>query len=232
MTSFILHLETAETENNNKDFQLIKKYINKNSVALDIGACIGSFTKFLADNCKLVFAFEPSPDNFERLQQNTNDYSNIIYFQVAVGQIDRISTLYLCPNDIGMNRLYNSKWCKGGKRVKVIQRELDQMMSKYGLLEELDFVKIDVEGYEYFAISGMARLLVKYHPIVMMEFHPPSMEEAGSDPSKLYHFMMDIGYKYPIIVHDQRIKIKSYEDLDNICRNKPAVNILFIHNNN
>lgn len=229
MTSFILHLETAETENNNKDFQLIKKYINKNSVALDIGACIGNFTKFLAENCLHVYAFEPFCDNFKRLAINCKKLDNVTLLEIAIGNKDNESKLYLCPNDIGMNRLYPSQWCKDGGQITVDTRKIDSLNLPNN---KIDFVKIDVEGYEYFVIMGMTKLLMRDHPIVMMEFHPPSMEEAGSDPDKLYHFMMDIGYKYPIIVHDQRIKIKSYEDLDNICRNKPAVNILFIHNNN
>ena len=229
MTSFILHLETAETENNNKDFQLIKKYINKNSVALDIGACIGNFTRFLAKHSKTVFAFEPSPFNYAKLIENTKDLKNVAAFEIAIRHKESFhKTLYLCPNDIGMNRLYPSKWCIDGLRVtNVVTRRIDDLGIK-----NINFVKIDVEGYEYYVIKGMKNLIKRDHPIILMEFHPPSMEEAGSDPSKLYHFMMDIGYKYPIIVHDQRIKIKSYTELDNICRNKPAVNILFIHNNN
>lgn len=217
-------MSTAETENNSKDFRVIKNYINNKTIALDIGACIGNFTKFLAKNCKQVYAFEPSPDNYDRLEENTKEFENVFLFNIAIGDKNSTSFLYLCPQDIGMNRLYPSKWCKGGKRFKVITRRIDDITSR----NKIDFIKMDVEGYEYFATMGMKNILERDHPTIMMEFHPPSMEEAGSYPEQLYNFMIHImKYKQPLIVDDLRIKIKSYADLDYICRNKAAVNIIF-----
>ena len=223
--------ETAENENNSKDFKLIKKYINSETVALDIGACIGNFTKFLAENCKRVYAFEPDPDNFKRLSWNTRQFTNLENYNIAISDKDTdTNILYTCPDDVGMSRLYHSKWCLKGKRFyNIMSCRIDNLLTNVLKNEmKIDFVKIDVEGYEYFVIMGMKRMLKRDHPTILMEFHCPSMEEAGSNPEELYEFMTEeMGYKQPIICYNPKIKINSYADLDSICRYKPAVNLLF-----
>lgn len=223
----ITNTTTAETEDNSKDFKLIKKYINKNTVALDIGACIGNFTKFLAENCKKVHAFEPSNSNFSRLRENTKDFDNVKLYHTAVGNVSNCdSTLYLCPNDIGMNRLYNSEWCKEGKIENVIQVKIDDMpLTDYE--DKINFVKIDVEGYEYFVIKGMKQLLERDHPTIMIEWHPLSMEEAKGNPEHLHYLLRyTLGYNDPINCNTGDI-ITSYYELDKQTRRNSAVNIIF-----
>lgn len=227
MTSFTT---TAINEDNSKDFKIIKDLIKQNNIetALDIGACIGSFTTFLAKHCKRVYAFEPSPYNFEKLEQNTKHLTNVFLYNVAISDHDADdSILYLCPNDIGMNRLYYSQWCLKGELIRNVKTfSIDSL----GLPEpkKIDFVKIDVEGYEYFVLMGMRELLMKDHPKIMMEFHPPSIQEAGSDPEEIIDRLINIhNYNHPLNCLTGEI-IHSYEELDTQTRNTPAVNLLFI----
>lgn len=49
-------------------------------------------------------------------------------------------------------------------------------------LERLDFVKIDVEGHEKYALKGLLNTIKKYKPIIMMEWcDPEAISSFNSD---------------------------------------------------
>jgi len=53
--------------------KIIRAHVKKGMTALDIGANIGVYTKFIAqlvDKKGKVFAFEPDPRNFSHLKKN------------------------------------------------------------------------------------------------------------------------------------------------------------------
>jgi hypothetical protein len=51
-------------------------------------------------------------------------------------------------------------------------------------ISKIKFLKIDIEGYEYFAFLGGKEFL-KYIPTIMAEFSPSYMRKVGLDPAKL-----------------------------------------------
>jgi len=209
-----------------QEIKLIKQYVNKDSIVLDIGAHIGSFTTFLAGIAKQVYAFEPAPKTFKKLFENTMQFTNVLWWDVAIGDKDNNnSTLYLCPTDPGMHRLYDSKWCKDGKKITVEQMKIDSIIPD---TKKIDFVKLDIEGYEYHAIRGMQEVIKRDHPTIMMEWHPPSLIEAGSNPKEFYDFMLELGYNDKprhVLLNTQ---IESYEELHNYTVNTPAINVLWV----
>jgi hypothetical protein len=56
----------------------------------------------------------------------------------------------------------------------------------------LDFVKLDIEGYEYQAIEGMSHQLIKYRPIVIIEEKELPHKPLNYDARR---FLTTIGYK-------------------------------------
>ena len=164
------------------EIELLQRIVNKDSICLDIGANVGTYTTFLARVCgaKHVFAFEPHPDNYKQLKENTQHFDNVTVSNFALSNTTGHKTLFTCPTDNGMHRLYQSKWCEGGEKIRVPVSMVDIIFQN--LQHPINFVKIDVEGYEYNVINGMMRILSQYRPIIMMEWHPPTIEEAGVDP--------------------------------------------------
>lgn len=213
-----------------EEIQLIKQYVNKDSIVLDIGANVGSFTIFLASIAKKVYAFEPSCNNFKALRQNTHIIENILIYNAAISNKQGTAHLHICPNDNGMNRLYPSKWCEGGDVENVCTWRIDNIVKliKTDDDNKISFVKMDIEGYEYHAIKGMVKTIKRDHPVIMMEWHPPSLEEAKTDPREFYNFMInDLKYDLPRHVLLNKV-INTYEELDNYTRNTPAINILWM----
>ena len=207
--------------------ELLQRIVNKDSICLDIGANVGTYTLYLAHLAKHVYAFEPHPENFKQLQENTKLLGNVTVSNTALSNTTGHKTLFTCPTDNGMHRLYESKWCEGGEKIRVPVSMVDIIFQD--LKDKINFVKIDVEGYEYNVINGMMRILSQYKPIIMMEWHPPTLEEEGTDTKHFYDLMKDeLGYGnpkhcmmpgYPVI--------NTFEELEDYTRNIPAINIIF-----
>ncbi len=200
---------------------LIPYLINKDSVCLDVGAHTGYFTILMAKLCKAVFAFEADQTNFKILKENIelNNLENVLAQNVAVGDHYGWIPLYLCNDNSGMHRIYPSKHCTDVK-MSVPMVALDSTYHK------IDFIKMDIEGSELGALKGMQYLLKINHPKMIIEFHPPSIEEYGALPKDEYDFLKGLDYSIRLI---PRISIPiSFEELDIETRKEPARNILCI----
>jgi FkbM family methyltransferase len=209
---------------------IVQSLVTKDDVVLDIGANVGYFTILLASLAKHVHAFEPEPNNFKQLEQNTQHLDNVTNYQIALSNHTGFSTLYTCPTDNGMNRLYDSQWCKGGNEIVVGTTTIDTLSIIFLRNKKIKFIKMDVEGLEYKVLQGMRQLLQRDHPIIMMECHPPSIEEAGDSPRALYEFLKnEMGYDDPINCITNGTII-SYDKLEENTRHSPAINILWKYN--
>lgn len=211
------------------EIELLQRIVNKDSICLDIGANVGTYTTFLArvSGAKHVFAFEPEPNNYKQLKLNTQYLDNVTVSNFALSNTTGHKTLYTCPTDNGMHRLYKSKWCEGGEEIRVPVSMVDIIFQD--LQHPINFVKMDVEGYEYNVINGMMKILSQYKPIIMMEWHPPTIIEAGNDPKHFYDLMTnELGYGNPkhCLMPGYPV-INTYEELHNYTNDIPAINIIF-----
>src|SRR2546427_3878451 len=76
------YLHVVVLEDGGLDNKVVKKIVKKGDTVLDLGANIGYWTCLLADLVGVtgrVFAFEPSPYNFQLLKKNVemNGYKNV-----------------------------------------------------------------------------------------------------------------------------------------------------------
>jgi len=186
---------------------LIQELVKPDWTCIDIGANIGYFTLIMAKKCKHVYAFEPELNNFNLLKQNMalNKFGDVTIYREAVGDYTGTKPLYICDNNNGMHRLYKSKHC--GTRVAYVYTvQLDDYK-----FPKVDFIKMDVEGAEHGALTGMVELLIKDKPTILMEFHPPSIKEYGVNPLDVYRFIYKLGYEIYLIPNVT--DIISYEQL-------------------
>jgi hypothetical protein len=78
---------------------------------------------------------------------------------------------------------------KNVTKVQVVR--LDDLIEKLEV-KQVDFVKIDVEGFESEVLDGMKRTIEKYKPIIFCEIHGEN--KANPDPAATLSFMADLGY--------------------------------------
>ena len=195
----------------------ILSLIPDNTLVLDIGANIGYFTLLMANHAKKVYAFEPESRNYQILEKNVklNRLSNVKLFNLAVAETRAKTTMHLCDMNRGMHRIYASHWCKEGT-IEVETVRIDD------IIQDADFIKMDIEGSELGALKGMTKLLMKSDITMIMEFHPPSIEEYGAKPRDIYDFMKSLGYNIKVPLRG----FVSFEELEKISIENVGTNVI------
>lgn len=177
------------------EWALLRKEITPNGWAIDAGAHIGYFSRKLVDLGLNVVAIEPEPNACRVLRRNV---SRGVVIQAAVSNRDGESILNLSRHGT-MNSMANSPYAtKGSLSVKTVS--LDSV-AKQLRIEKIEFLKLDVEGWEYEAIEGASGLLAERRiRLIFVESHP-----FGRDPSRL---IAEAGY-VPIFVHSGPDAVRS-----------------------
>lgn len=86
--------------------------------------------------------------------------------------------------------IYDSKQIKKAEHVVQVQCKT---IDSYNF-EDVDAIKIDVEGSELFVIQGAANTIDKYRPSVQVEIVPKQCQQFGYDPQALYDFFAERDY--------------------------------------
>ena len=198
--------------NDRKKIRALKSIVKPGMAILDIGANVGFysilFSRLVGDTGK-VYAFEPDKLNFFRLRENTKKYKNIIINNLAVS--DKSGDILFYPSgDLNVNgKTYDS-----GENRKPLKIKCVSIDDYLGDSEKIDLVKMDIEGYEYFALQGMVRLLERSDKItILTEFWPYAIKKSGIQPDLLIKFLEGIGFeiKFEKDTRPDELAIKSEE---------------------
>jgi FkbM family methyltransferase len=179
----------------------LTRSLRAGNVFVDIGANVGYFTTLasrLVGPRGKVIAFEPDPDSCALLRANLrrNGARNAVVFSDALGAEDRAGQLYLSKSNFGDHRV-----AAGGEdrqSVPISIRRFDTVCD--GLeLSKIDFIKIDVQGYEPQVFEGMGGCLERLQVrTILMEFWPYGIRYAGDSPEKLIDRLVNDGY----VIHE------------------------------
>jgi len=169
-------------------------------VIFDIGANFGYYTmfltKYLRNKCK-VYAFEPFPTTFQRLTKNValnnmNDSINIYQMGVS-GHSGHIPISVRVPNNSG-SATFSTIGHHRLNSIEVDVTSLDEFIEE-NKIRKIDFIKIDVEGYEPRVINGSKKLLKTFNPLLLLEIDPPLLIKAKSSVGEIEKSITDYGYK-------------------------------------
>lgn len=164
----------------------------KDMVILDVGANIGCVTQYMRDHAKKIYAIEPASEHFTALKENKefNNWDNVELFNMAIAGKDGEMTLNKFDSNLTCNSLIND-YHNGGE---VVKTQTFNTFFKENKIEQVDFMKFDVEGAEesILCAPGFADVAPKIKSL-MVEFHYPSFP-------KIVDHMIDLGYtakRYP-----------------------------------
>ena len=170
----------------------LDKYLSTDSVIIDIGANIGNHTVYWGrvTKVKQIYAFEPISNTCEILLQNIkiNDLENIVKtYNVALGNSKSKAEIQdFINNNIGATSIIEND--SGSLTLDMLDNIEEIFLEK-----KIDFVKIDVEGFEKYVLQGASKFFVKYKPKVFIESF------SGLNQ---YDFVIDffnlLGYKQPV----------------------------------
>ena len=170
---------------------------------LDIGANIGWYSLFIANNGYNVLSFEPSEIHNYIFKKNycLNDEVNITIINKGLYDDEKKCNYYTKEE----NKAYGTVFCEENKNItknlnesgQVILTKLSNYMP-FLLNNKLAVMKIKIDGSEGKAIEGGIKLITKYHiPFIFLEFNPKGLEQHGTDPIKFLKMFLRYGYKFP-----------------------------------
>ena len=194
-----------------KLFSLLKK----GDIVLDIGAHIGQITleaSRIVGNQGKVFSFEPHPTTFAQLEHNItlNNSSNITAYNVGLGnEVDKFYVEVIDENNAGMNRISKENSTNIPVQVKILDDFLLAMD-----INKIDFIKVDVEGFEFKALKGGEMTLLKYHPVLFIELDDDTLRAQKSSPKELLVYLNNVGYSKIINVYTDEL-VTCEDDLNN-----------------
>jgi len=160
--------------------QLLKSILFPGAVVVDAGANIGVYSRFLSQCVGpngVVHSFEPEPENFQRLQSATRTLSNVHLCRAALGERSGAANLYVSDKLNVDHRTYPTKGdSRDSRQIDVIA--LDDYF-KPG--QRIDLIKMDIQGYELFALRGAARVMAENTEAkLLLEFWPYGLKQAGA----------------------------------------------------
>ena len=140
-----------------------KKLQLNGNLCLDIGAHVGIWTKRLSRDFSQVICFEPLQKHIECHKKNCENLSNVTLYACALSDVETNSVMSTRDFNSGMSSLLNKKF-KDKDEVIVKTKTLDSFN-----LPKVDFMKIDVEGYEAQVLSGAKETITKWKPKIYIE---------------------------------------------------------------
>lgn len=153
--------------------KLFKVLANNSETILDIGANIGCTAILFGELSKNVYAFEPSPTTFTFLEKNIlkSEIKNIFPLNAGLGAERGESTLTFPPTFRAGGFVSNQTQASVGHTVeKIVIRQLDEVVNSLDL-QAIDFIKIDVEGFEGHVLRGAKKTLSSHRPVVVLELN-------------------------------------------------------------
>jgi len=175
----------------------LTKNLKEESVFLDIGANIGFYTNLGGAFCKKgkVIAFEPISKIFNQNEKSikNNGFDNVNLIKAACGEKEKEGKIYITNNNVAASSILNREKTNKVENIKIIK--VDDLVK-----EKVDIVKMDIEGYEYYALIGMKKILERDHPKMIIELNIPTYESIKKGMTKkLLSFLESLGYSLFVI---------------------------------
>ena len=208
--------------------KLLESLLDEGMTFVDIGAHVGLFTLpavAWVGQTGRVIAFEPHPGNYEMLEMNiqANNYTDRIETnQSAISDVTGQVQLHMSTFNTGDHQLFH----KGGRNtVEVSCTTLDDYLA---IGEQVDVIKMDVQGAEAAAFRGMRRVLEDNTSIqIIWELSPAQLQDAGSSTDEILEWLSSLSFSFTIVDDATgEIKKANAEEIKNECPLDSYINIL------
>jgi FkbM family methyltransferase len=155
---------------------LLSLLCDTDSRVLDVGANIGMTALALSQICRRgqIAAIEPVPHTFQYLQRNVTEAGsdNINIFNFALGSREGHALMQGHPSNLSCSFVADNYKIPASDHFSytVTIRRLEEAFCELSL-DRLDFMKVDVEGFELEVFAGAKEILATYKPIVFLEMN-------------------------------------------------------------
>lgn len=179
--------------------------IEPGDVVWDVGAFIGMFAIFSAHRVGEqghVYAFEPEASTLSRLRRNIdlNRAAPVEVIEAALGDHDGAAIIYASkPGENAIHSLHHGKRHQAaGTNISLCSGDA---LVTAGVAKSPNVVKMDIEGAEFQALTGMRNILqsetCRY---LFLELHPTELPGFGTTPDAVRELLENAGFQ---LEHEQ-----------------------------
>jgi FkbM family methyltransferase len=185
-----------------------RKLIPGGATVLDVGANIGAHTLHFAQlvgQQGKVIAVEPTAYAFNRLIENIGlnpslarrieAMQSMLMSTLEADLVEEIPSSWPLVTPEGAHAHHGGvkKSTKGATIITV-----DHLIKKLAI-NKLDFVKLDVDGYEVEVLRGAVGTLSQHSPVILFEHSPYTIAEKGYEPMEMIEIMRTLGYRFEFL---------------------------------
>ena len=195
-----------------EELQILPHILKENSNSIDIGANFAYITERLSGLSPKghVFAFEPIPFTYKVDAKIIKKFGlkNVSLFQLGVGNENTTMTFEVPLQEFGaysagqahITGRNNSGLKDEGQykfnKFEAVQCKIVRLDDFKQINVPIDFVKMDIEGAELFAIQGMEELIRRDQPVIYMEVNPLFLKAFNLTDEILQQHMENLGYQF------------------------------------
>jgi len=176
-----------------EEAEAIAARLRPGATFLDVGAHVGYHllaAAALVGPGGRAIGIEADPDTFALLRENARRSSKPwieVHHAAAWSEPGRLRLDRDPEGNSG-----NSQVRAGDGSLTVTAARLDDLL---GPETALDVVLLDAQGAEPHALRGMQALLARSRPAIVLEFWPPGLRAAGTEPEALLALIDELGYR-------------------------------------
>lgn len=183
---------------------MISEHIKQDSIVIDVGANAGYFTKIfskLAPQGK-VYSFEPGSYARSIITRvvKVHGLSNVTILPYGLGDKAAAHELHLPLKKsgslgYGLGHIGDDRRVDARDTVseKIDIKTLDDFVAENSITR-VDFIKIDIEGWELRALEGAHSTISRHRPVLMLEMIDRFLGRAGDSSRKMWDFLKSFGY--------------------------------------
>ena len=175
------------------DIYHIKKLLRPGDVIFDVGANFGYYSIALATALQKacqVHAFEPNFPTYQRLVRHIelNNLGDVIaVHRVALSDVAGMGSMVGRPDNSGAASVHPGEG-------DIVLTTLDAFCQAHQV-SRLDFMKIDIEGFEEKLLQGGTESIPRFNPILFIELQPTTLTREGSSVERVVDLLRGFGYQ-------------------------------------
>jgi FkbM family methyltransferase len=202
---WLLAKEIARSKRGKKDAEeaIVPFLVRPNAVALDVGANLGIYTKIILTRTRNVICIEPNPECCSVLKRIFGKDVNVI--SGAASNINADLVLRIPDAGVGYATVEegNASFVGGFRTVRVTAFKIDDLK-----LENVSFVKIDVEGHELSVLEGAAETLKTSQPTILLEAEERHRPRAVAS---VREFLEPLGYQGYMLEDGALVSVRRFD---------------------
>jgi len=168
------------------------RILDKKRTAIDVGGNLGLWSRVMCLDFKNVEAFEPVSEYCEYFVKNA---PKATLHNVALSDKEMVITMARATNgSCGDTAPQVNK-----RKEKALQEVGTVLLDSYCFVD-VDFIKVDCEGYEYHVLQGAEQTIISNKPVIIVEQKPGKGKKYGYADDEAVKYLKYLGMKVHTVI--------------------------------